>query len=120
MTPADMIASLDAALLTNGESVRVLRMKAPPATGIQLEADCMAVVRGYRPTEMIPGSGISQQDQFVILSPTGLAAVSWPGNGMPRNNDRFVTNRGPLTVIASAGIYVANVLVRIEAQVRGG
>lgn len=109
---------LDRELALYGETIRVLRMARPPASGIVIEVSCMGVVRGYNPVELSAGSGINQQDQLVILSPTPFVAAGWPGP-IPIEGDRMVTNRGAQTIQASAGIYVGNVLVRIECQIRG-
>jgi len=119
---SDLVGLLDANLSLYGETIRLLRMAKPPATGIAKEVTCMAVIRGYAPTELSPGSGINQQDQRLILSPTPLIAAGWPGPGLkalPLEGDRIVSNRGALTIQAAVGIYVKNELVRIECQVRG-
>jgi hypothetical protein len=116
-----MIDALDDALAQSGESIRLLRMNAPPATGIAHEVTCLAMMRGYAPLEVVVGSGITQQDQKAIFSPTPILTAGWPGtaNPVPRVGDRVVSVRGVLTVQAAAGIYVQGVLVRLEAQLRG-
>jgi hypothetical protein len=121
MTPQDMIDALDAGLADTGEQVRLLRMARSPQTGIVAEVTIHTMIRGYSPIEVAAGSGISQQDQKMIFSPTPIRAAGWPGtaNPIPREGDRVVSTRGVLTIQAAAGIYVKNVLVRIEAQVRG-
>lgn len=119
MSVQDLIDDLDAGLAENGEAVRVLRLATPPATGVAKEADCNALIRGYQPSDLVPRSGINQQDQTAIMSPTVFNAVAWPAPGIPRQGDRIISNRGPLTIQACAGLYVGNTLVRIEASVRG-
>lgn len=117
-----LIDALDAGLAANGESVRLMRMATPPATGILMEVACMAVMRGYAPSEVAAGSGITQQDQVMIVSPSSLVAAGWPGAGLspvPRKGDRVVTATGVMAVQAASGISVGGELVRIEAQVRG-
>lgn len=117
----DMIDALDMGLAQAGETVRLMRMVASPGSGIASQVTCLAVIRGYAPSDLVPGSGINQQDQKFIFSPTPIVAANWPGNGnfIPRQGDRIATNRGVLTVQAGAGIYVQDTLVRIELQARG-
>jgi hypothetical protein len=122
MTPQEAIAALDAGLAQAGETIRLMRLASPPASGIAAVVTCLAAVRGYDPSDISPGSGITQQDQKMILSPTLIVAAGWPGAGLspvPRQGDRIVSNRGPLTIQDAAGTYVQDVLVRIEARVRG-
>lgn len=123
MTPDDCIAQLDYALGIAGEQVRLLRMAAPPASGVANEVDVQAMVRGYAPSEIVQGSGITQQDQLCILSPTTLVATSWPAPGqspVPKIGDRVVSTTGRVsTVMAAAGITMGTTLVRIELQIRG-
>lgn len=119
MSPAECIAALDAGLADNGESVRLMRI----VGGVPIaQASCLAIMRGYKATDVIPQSNITQQDQLAIFSPTMLLAANWPTVGaspVPRSGDRIISNRGPLAVMAAVGFYVQDILVRIEAQVRG-
>jgi hypothetical protein len=117
--PQYLIDALDASLALDSETVRLLRM-AGAVVGMQVT--CLATIRGYKPSEIVAGSGIGQQDQLMITSPTLLAAAGWPGlnlSAVPKQGDRVMSNRGVLTVQASVGLYVQDVLVRIEAQLRG-
>lgn len=122
MIAQEAIAALDDALHQAGESVRLLRMATAPASGIASEVTCLALIRGYAPSELVAGTGIGQQDQKMIISPTPILMAGWPGGGgspVPRQGDRIISNRGPLTIQDAAGFYVADVLVRIEIQARG-
>lgn len=122
MTPDEAIAALDDALETAGETVTLRRLAKPPATGIIAEVVCKGLLRGYAPSDLVPGTGIGQQDQKMILSPSAIIAAGWPGGGgspVPQQGDRLRTNRGTLTVQAAAGIYMADTLVRIELQAKG-
>lgn len=126
MTDAEsVIADLDEALADAGEDIVLQRL-----TGTQqipYSVTCRAVVRGYAPEELIAGSGITQQDVKVILSPTEIEVAGWPGaqpqtsgdKRVPVKNDRILRQGRPLTVQAAAGIYVGGELVRIEATARG-
>lgn len=123
-TPADHIRRLDAALARSGETIRLQRL-----TGTQqivFEVECRAVVRGYQPEEIVSGSGITQGDSKVILSPSEIERKGWPGpqphsgdKRVPIKGDRIIRQDRPMAVQAAAGIYVDGELVRIEAQVRG-
>jgi hypothetical protein len=118
----EALSELDAALAEAGETVRLLRMTGTGAQSRVLkEVSCRMVLRGYQPNEVVQGSGITQQDQRMILSPTEIVAANWPGDGryVPRAGDRLVSNRGVLTIQSAAGIYVDDRLVRIEGTARG-
>lgn len=123
MTPVELIAQLDAALREAGTPARLIR----PLTGSAVFAlDCLITMRGYNPTEIVPGSDISQQDQQFVLSPTALLAAGWPGLPVrannplvPRNGDRIVANGASSTIQAASGVYVGGVLVRIDGRTRG-
>lgn len=107
MTPAEMIADLDAALLRVGSTVKV--RKTNTAVG---QVEVRARVRFYKPDEI---AGIIQQgDSKVVLSPTGLESF-----GVPPQNGFVVVDGSPRRIISTNAIRVADVLVRIEAQVRG-
>jgi hypothetical protein len=124
--PAELVAELNAGLLAAGQAVRLQRQGTPA-----FYVDTRISLRGYSPTEIIPGSDITQQDQQFVLSPTDLIAAGWPGPGgsspragdplVPRNGDRIVlTGTGrALSIQAAAPIYVAGVLVRIDGRARG-
>lgn len=109
------IDALDRGLARSGQTVTLRR---PPAVDL---AGIPAVVRGYQPNELT--EGITQQDSLVIISPTQINAAVWPGVGqspIPSKNrgDSCIINGVTRSVQAGVGIYVRNVLVRIEFQVR--
>lgn len=123
---ANLIAALDGGLASVGQEITLQRL-----TGTQLipfSVKLQAIVRGYTPEELV--GGITQQDSMVILSPTEIDRKGWPGpNGSatPTNQDRRVPRKGDKAIIngktrnveAAVGIYVADVLVRIEMRVLG-
>lgn len=120
------ITALDSALARVGQSIRLQRL-----TGTQqipFEVECLAMVRGYSPDELV--GGIAQQDSMVILSPSEIERKGWPGpqssadpsnvdRRIPRKGDRVFINGKARNVEAAAGLYVADVLVRIEMRVLG-
>lgn len=127
-TPAGAIARLDASLARRGENV-TLRRAVGAANQQVIDVRIRTLLRGYAPNELV--GDIKQQDQAFILSPTQINAAQWPGGTpppqsgppvdqrIPQLHDRLVTTRGVLTVQAAAGIYMADVLVRIEGRARG-
>lgn len=119
------INDLDHFLLASGQTATLRR-----TYGTDLVASDVAVqirLDGYDPSAL--GGEITQQDQQFILSPTQINDEGWPGyipgqdedidNRVPRRNDVIVTQRGILTVQAANGIYIGDVLVRINGKVRG-
>jgi hypothetical protein len=117
---ANEIDALDRALKRNNQTITLRRLPAVDIAGIP------AVIRGYNASELT--SNIAQQDSFVILSPTQINAAVWPGaqvSGQPdiripskNRGDVAIINGVSRTVQAGVGIYVQDVLVRIEMQVR--
>jgi hypothetical protein len=115
------IDALDQALAAAGQTV-ALTCRNPSVT----LTDIPASVRGYSPQELT--SNITQQDSKVILSPTQINNATWPGTQVPGTPDIRIPNKNrgdtctingvARTVQAGVGIYVKDVLVRIELQVR--
>lgn len=125
MTPAEVIADLDASLDEDGEDIRLVRLtQGPNGTQIPFEVICRAFVRGYDPDEL--SGAITQQDSKVILSPTQIIAAQWT-SGRPANEDGRVPMKGNRVFIqgrarnveAAVGKYLPTDLVRLELQVRG-
>ena len=112
------IRNLDKSLARAGEPVQVRRLTGTSRT-IVADVPCAAHIRGYRPEELIQGSGIAQTDVKMILSPTDLA--SFPGI-IPVRNDPIIrlSNNKQYVVQTATGLYTAGVLVRVELQARGG
>lgn len=125
MTPAEMIADLDAELADDGEDIRLQRLTlGPGGQQIPFEVVCRAFVRGYDPQELV--GGITQTDSRVIMSPTQIIAHQWT-SGATGNQDKRVPIKGnrafiagkPRNVEAAMGKYVDGELVRIEMRVLG-
>lgn len=123
--PESLIFDLDESLGEVGESVTLRRTFGTEL--MPIDVVCRTVLRGYQPQELV--GEITQQDQNFILSPTEINNARWPGYfstqsigvdaRIPRKNDVIISTRGNLSVQAAAGIYINNVLVRIEGRVRG-
>lgn len=112
-TPTGAITRLDAALLRRGQTITLRRgrSEAPTAT-ITLKG----FVTGFKADEIVPGSGISQNDDKVIISPSSLGG--WPG-AAPGKDDWCEINGRFRTVTIGRLIKMNDVLVRIELQVKG-
>ena len=125
-TPEGIIAELDEDLAAGGEDA-ILR-RSFGTQQIPVDVSVRVHLRGYDPSELV--GLITQQDQKFIMSPTQIDQAQWPGatvpqapppndKRVPKLNDTLVTTRGKLAVQAAAGIYVRDVLVRIEGRARG-
>lgn len=107
MTPAQAISSLDSQLAEHGETIGwQITANGVPATATNHKA----FVRGYKPDELI--GGINQGDSNVIMSPTGLS-------GLPKKGDKLTIAGAIKNIQSIEFIRVADVLVRIECQMRG-
>lgn len=108
MTPARAIAMLDRQLAKHGSDVVLVRG--------DLRVTVRAFPRGYKRDEL--GDGISQGDSLVVVSPSSLAGTVF-ADDPPHQGDwvnfggreRHVENGDP--------VRLANVVVRINLQVRG-
>ena len=123
----DELSELDAALAADGQDV-VLRRVVGTSSPVNYDCVCRAFVRGYTPQEM--AGMIIQGDSKVIISSTQIDANAWPGDAIPASEaslDRRVPRRGDKLVVAgrvrnienASPIYIGNVLVRVDMQVRG-
>lgn len=104
---AEAIAELDDALALAGQDIGLQVVTAGVAG---TAADCRALVRGYKPSELV--GGIVQNDSKVILSPTGLATI--PVRGM-----KAVIGGVPRHIEAAEQIKMDDTLVRIVMWVKG-
>jgi hypothetical protein len=122
------IVELDRSLAVDGEDF-VLRRVVGTNSPINTDVFCRGFVRGYQPEELTVA--IIQGDAKIILSPTQIVGGSWPGGApptgaaaaldrrVPRRGDKAVVQGRVLNIEAAAPIYIDNVLVRLELQVRG-
>lgn len=100
------IVALDAALERVGQDVVLLR--AASGSG---EIPLRAMVRGFRPSELV--GGIKQGDRSVVLSPTGLGGIpAKAGDGLKIAGKRCNVETVEL-------FHMGMALVRLELVVRG-
>ena len=130
MTPVAAINALDRALSIRGQDAALERPTGNNQAWITVNVRCM--VAGYQPHELTetPGSGIQVGDSKVILSPTQINEARWPGGfvlgsttqgdqRVPKPNiDRMIISGKTRSVISADPLYVDNILVRLEIQVR--
>lgn len=126
--PDAEIAALDRALDAAGQSVVLNYYTGAGTSKVKYSVTCPAMVRGFTATEVIPGSGISQQDSRVIISPTQINQRQWPGPAVkgpadpriPKAGVTDVTVNGVTkAVISAVGLYIDGTLVRIEIALKG-
>lgn len=114
MTPAQAIAMLDRQIAAHGQDLELRRIVADAAD--DLVWPCRGFVRQYKPAELI--GGIMQGDSQVVLSPSGLAGGVF-AEAAVRRLDRVMTAGRQRLVEVVEPVYLANVLVRLNLQVRG-
>lgn len=120
------IDALDGALARTKITVTLRKINGTAGLNPTDLANVPAMVRGYTPQELT--SNVTQQDSKVIISPTQINAAVWPvAQGtfaedvrIPNKNrgDQVIINGVVRAVEAGVGLYVQDVLVRIEIQVR--
>ncbi len=119
------ISALDRGLAARGQDVILRRISGSGPSATSIDVACRAVVRGYRPEELV--GGIAQGDSQVILSPSEIRSSGWPDPGgsppgsvsLPRKGDKLIVQGRMRTIEAVAPLQVAGELVRIDLQVRG-
>lgn len=113
MTPVQAIAALDRQLAVHGQLVKIRRgTKDAPIATITLDG----FVRGFKTSDVVPGSAISQKDSKVVLSPTSLSG--WP-SPMPKEGDWCEIDGQFRSIVAATTLKIDNVVVRVELQVKG-
>lgn len=124
MTPEEMIADLDSALIEAGETITLRRRIG--TTGTFVEVTCKAKVDGFASEVLI--QGIKQTASTFIISPTEINAAAtagtWPGaaggDRWPKIGD-FIRQSigGDRNIEATRPLLAGNTPVRIEAKVKG-
>lgn len=112
MNAAAAIASLDRQLAAHGQSV-TLKRGAPAAP--DNSATVNAFVRGKRRDEL--AGGASQEVRTVVLSPTGLAAASWPDQ--PKKDDWLTVEGRDRIVLEAERILFGGTAIRHELKIKG-
>jgi hypothetical protein len=84
---------------------------------IPFDVTVKAVARGYKPTDLIAGSGIVQGDRMVTISSREIDARQWPGP--PRRNDKVIIDGFTINVEAVESRQLGEDLAMYVMQVRG-
>jgi hypothetical protein len=122
MTPAEIVASLDAALAEDGEDIILRRT----VSGVNTDVTCRAFVRAVSAEQLM--AGVSQDNSNVIISPTEIINNGWPGTStlpdsqdarVPVTTDKLVIAGKSRAIKTAQPIYVAGELVRINIMVLG-
>ena len=114
MTPATLIARLDAAIGGYGQSVTLQRTTVDGTTGgvtVVAEVACPAKFRTFGPQDLAAGE---VQDISVVISPTALGTF-----GVPSRDDRIVIDGDPSNIEQIAPLYYGGQLVRVNLLCRG-
>lgn len=96
-----MLAQLDRWLQARGEDVVIRRRTQAGATSSNVDCTVPAIVRALTREQLT--SGVSQQNFFIIISPTHIASAQWPGGRTPTG-----TLPGGLINLADPRIPVLN------------
>lgn len=126
------LAQLDRRLARRGELIDVRRQINAGSTNTFVMARVPAIVRALTVEQLI--GSITQQNFFIIISPTHLARQQWPGGKTPAatgsiiqssdprlpNTSDSVWIRGALKAVQRvAPVFDAGVCIRIELSVLG-
>ncbi|ODT50265.1 hypothetical protein [Devosia sp. 63-57] len=108
MTPDQAIGMLDRQIDRHGSAVRIERGGVPH--------EVRGFPRQYKPDEI--SEGIMQGDSQVVISPSGLVGSAFAAE--PPHRGDFVVMFGRRRHVENVElVYVADVLVRLNMQVRG-
>lgn len=129
MDAAYELSQLDEVLELYGEDVMLRR---PVGNNVSWNSvQCRAFVRLIGVSDDIIGT-IAQQAYTVVMSPTQINNANWPGGApsgaefptdfrIPRKGDRIIrmSSGRIMNVETAAGIYLDDLLIRIDARTMG-
>jgi len=104
-------------LLRTGQPATLRRMSGTGNSRTAQDVAVTAVVRGYQPQELAPGSGLQQGDRMVIITDHEIAAAGWPGP--PRRGDHLVLGGVQTSVQAVETRHLGAAVDRHILAVRG-
>lgn len=108
MTPVEIAAEI----AREGQTVTLRRV----VTGVApVVATCKAMVRGYRPGELV--QGMVQGDRRIVVAATALSDAGWPVP--PKKGDQVEAAGKRLAVEAVESIYVRDEPAKYVIQARG-
>lgn len=108
ITTADIAAEIAA----EGRTVTLQRV----ATGVApVAVTCMAMIRGYKPTELV--GGIVQGDMRIVIAATTLTDAGWPAP--PKKDDRVIIGSRRTTVHGVETVHIGDEDAKYVIQARG-
>jgi hypothetical protein len=125
MTPAELIADLDAALADTGEDCILRRKEGSPL--VEKDVTLRASVRGVRSNEIV--GTVTQAYSKAVISMSQILAAGWPAGHtimsgsvdprLPRPNDFLVVKGKVRQIMFVNPIAVGGTVVRVEMTVAG-
>lgn len=127
-----LLAQLDRRLAQRGENIVIRRRTQAGSTGSFVDAVVPAIVRALTVEQLI--GSITQQNFFIIISPTDLLRQQWPGGfnpaatggliepsdpRLPRTNDSAIVRGVTRAVQRVAPVFDKGECIRIELTVIG-
>lgn len=107
-----LLAQLDRRLAHRGENVVVRRRVQAGSTGSFVDAVVPAIVRALTVEQLI--GSITQQNFFVIISPTDLLRQQWPGGVAPSVMGGLIEPSDPRIPRTADALYVRGVQRAIQ------
>jgi hypothetical protein len=125
MTPAQLIADLDAALARTGEDCVLRRKEGSPI--IEKDVTVRASVRGVRSNEIV--GTVTQAYSKAVISMTQILAAGWPAGHtvtpgavdprLPRANDFLIVKGKQRQIMFVNPIAIDGTVVRVNLTVAG-
>ena len=125
-TAAGARARLDLSLSRRGQTCTLQRVVA----GVTRTVSLQALIRDYKPDELLGGNGLQTGDSHAVISITEINAAEWPSAALlaetaagdariPIKGDRLVTSNGRVRVVQAAwpASYIDGELIRIEMTI---
>jgi hypothetical protein len=129
MTDAEReIAELDKSLATDGEDIVLRRTVGSGATQQFINVKCRAFVRGAKANELLTGSGMSQTQNIIVISPTQINRAQWPGGqpigqsedpSIPKIGDKAIAKGRSGAVLFVDPIKIGDEIIRINMWAAG-
>jgi hypothetical protein len=98
-----LMALLDRRLARRGETI-YLRRTVGTANQSYVQCELKAIVRALTVEQLI--GNITQQNYFLIISPTGIIKAQWPGGKTPAATGGIIAPSDPRIPLTSDVVYV--------------
>jgi hypothetical protein len=104
-------------VLRDGRLAVLRRLSGVGPAQTAIDVDVLAVVRGFKPEQLVAEAGLQQGDRVATITDHEIAAASWPGP--PRKGDRLVLAGVTTTVQSVESRYLGEAVDRHVMVVRG-